>query len=809
MNIHRFNPLLYVSRYFVFALAMALGPINLLSPAPVAAQPAGLAATCSAATGRGTSFVGQDLTNHNFSADPPDSLIGADFSNAKLSGAIFAGQNLSLAKFAGANLGPGQAPVNFTSSTLTGTCFIGAILDQTDFSFAVITCADFSATSLIQATFGPVQNIVAGPGCRTKFDGATLDVHLISNDFNGKSNWGKSDFTAANFQNLAPATFDLRGADITGAILAQTNFAGIDMTAANLTDVDFTQAILTKAVLDQTAIDGAHFYNAQAGSASFICVQAFGNSGGKTLPDGTSCPQAPTSTDPATAADFTFASLKSAIFTGATLDHAILVSANLTGATLSNTSLVQATLQSQSGQTGPAIVQFATFSNVNFSNAQLAGVDFSGGNLTGAIFDNTTLFGSVFANATMAGASFQHSTLQSVNFSFAILQSANFNNINIQAPPQQGFGANFSCSQLGGADFSNATIAATNFANAVMPAAAACCPAKSQGGKPWCGVVDATQQTYGPVTFPLLNVTATCPNGATAQCTGSQWQLSPNWQTTGCSRSGTPQTMWSQPNCNGQPTDIVVFKDQNLKDCILATLPGQTEVLLSTAQQIAQVNCPGRGITDLTGLETFISLTKLDLSFNGLPIFTLSFTADNKPAPSNLQSLSLDSNQLTTLDATAHPNLISLTASNNRLASISLNANTYLVVLDASHNQLTSFNLPIQSTLSYVDLSYNVLTDVLNQSMSNLDALTALSYLDLSHNDLPTIGSITSLAYNRSKNTGGNLQSLFLACNAKFACGDLGVYNGTQYPAAASSMCSAYNTSTAQWTPLVNPTCTP
>ena len=420
---------------------------------------------------------------------------------------------------------------------------------------------------------------------------------MISNDPDGKSNWRKSDFTAANFQNLSPATFNLAGKDITGAILAQTNFTGIDMTGANLTDVDFSRATLTKAVLNNTAINGAKFYDAQAQSILLVCAQGYANTGGKTKPDGKPCPAVPTSADPNTAADFTLAALKNADFTAATMDHAILVSANLTGTTFDNASLVQATLQSDTGHTGPAIVQFASFQGVNFSNAQLSSVDFSGGNLTGAVFDATTLFGTYFTNATMAGASFQSSTLQSVNFSGARLQSTKFRDAKIQAPGVgPGFGANFSCGQLGGTDFTNATIAATNFSNAVMPSEHDCCPA-SKSGDPWCGIVDATQKPYGPVTFPVLNAIATCPNGATAECTGSQWQLSPNWQTTSCNVSGIPQQMWSPPNCGGPPGQIVVFKDPNLKSCILATLPGhQTDVLLATAQQISQVNCSGRGI---------------------------------------------------------------------------------------------------------------------------------------------------------------------------------------------------------------------
>jgi uncharacterized protein YjbI with pentapeptide repeats len=758
--------------------------------------------TCGTGTGGGTSFVGQTLTNTNFRAYPAKSLVGADFTNAQLSGAKFDGQDLTNAKFQRANLGPTDGPVTFTNTTLTNTCFVGAILDQTDFSFANITCADFSSTSLIQATFGPLQNILPGNSCRTRFNSATLAVTMINT-----SNWGNSNFTAANFVNLSPATFNLIGADITGAILAQVTFTGIDMTGANLTNVDFTSAILNNAKFLGATINGANFTSAKAAAATFTCVQGYGNSGGQRKPDGSTCPTAPTSISPTTGVNFSLAALKGADFTAATLDHAVMVQANLTGGTFGNASLVQASLQSQSSQTGPAVVQFTTFSGANFTNAQLAGVDFSGATLTGTKFDNTTLSGTSFANAVMPGASFQSSTLQSVNFSAAILQSAKFNGVKIQAPPVgAGFGATFACGQLGGADFTNASIAATNFGNAVMPAAAACCPAKG-GSAAWCGYVNATGQTYGPVIFPPLTVPVTCPDGTNGLCNGTNWTLAPNWQTSSCNAGGVQQQMWSAPNCSGTPAPVVTFKDANLKACILATLPGQTEVLLATAQQITEVVCPGQKISDLTGLENFISLTKLDLESNALAGFTLSFQSGGKQVPSNLQTLHLGNNQLTSLNLNTHANLVGLTAPNNQLTSILLNANTYLVVLDASHNQITSFDLATQTSLSYADLSDNLLTTVLDQYTTSLGQLTALSYLDLSHNVLKTIGSVTAIAANATN--GLNLRSLFLTCNPKLQCGDLGVYNGTQFPAASTSQCSAYNTLSQTWTPLTNPTCPP
>ena len=156
--------------------------------------------------------------------------------------------------------------------------------------------------------------------------------------------------------------------------------------------------------------------------------------------------------------------------------------------------------------------------------------------------------------------------------------------------------------------------------------------------------------------------------------------------------------MWRKPDCGSAPSEVVQFGDQNLKDCILSSLPDRPpDVTISTAAQIRYVTCPGRGIKDLTGLEKFTSLVTLDLSSNQLEQFKLKL--------GQLQTLKLGNNKLALLDLTGTPNLIRLEASNNQLTNVAVSANTYFVVLDLSHNQLSKFDLAIQNNLSYADLS--------------------------------------------------------------------------------------------------------
>src|ERR1700691_529943 len=761
-------------------------------------------AKCPSATGK--DFRGQDLTDHNFRTDPPGSLRSANFAGAKLSGAAFDQQDLTGASFEGANLGPSKkGSVGFTKTILDHTCFMGANLDKTDFTHADIKCADFSQTSLMYAKFGPTQEIHASASCRTKFVGATLDVRLIGNDFSGKSNWSKSDFTDANFQNSGPP-FSLAGKDVTGAILAGTIWIGIDMTGANLTDVDFSRANITQANLSGTAANGAKFYNTKASEAKFVCAQFYGTGGGQQKkPDGSTCPKPPATTNPMQAADFRLATLFNADFTSAILDHARLSGANLNRASLPNASLAQATLQStQNPAIDVANVQFADFTSVNFTSANLTSVDFSGGLLTSAVFDGkgTKLAGAKFANATLPNASFREGVLQAVSFSGAILQLAHFDGAEMSVLPDQ-FAVNFQCAQLGGASFKDAKISAGNFSAAVMPVAPDCCEGKSG---PYCGNIDATQGTYGAVTLPLLDSPVVCPNGDVAKCQSAQWQLSPNWQTTRCSRDGVMRTMWAKPNCSGQPGDYVKFTDPNLKACILKRLPGQTEVAKATAAHIQQVVCPSLGIAGIGGLEWFTGMDKLDLSGNRLTQFTLRF---DQASQSQLVNLDVSNNELTTLDLRGHPKLLILNAANNRLSSVSLHANTSLLVLNVSRNEIESFDLAIQDQLTYADLSHNKLGSVLDDHNNDLNRLTSLGYLNLSHNAIPTIGSAAPLAWNRETQSGGKLQSLSLACNAQFDCETLKLYDGSKYPAAATAKCSRYDAGEKKWNPIRTPDCPP
>jgi uncharacterized protein YjbI with pentapeptide repeats len=770
----------------VLGLAAGPGPARAASPETRARLAAAGDPACPAATG--PDYSNQDLTNHNFASAPPGSLKGANFNGATLKGAIFSNQDLTGATFQGADLGPStKGSVDFTGTTLTNACFIGAVMNATDFTFANFNCTDFSATSLMQAQFGPAQNIAHNTSCRTRFVGSTIDVHAITTN-----HWGFVDFTNAQFQNLGPSTFSLAGKDITGAMLGGTNFDNIDFHGANLTQVDFSKTSLSRANLAGTALNGATLVNAQLPYATLDCAQFYASSAQAPscgTPVGPACAAVPVSTAPTAAADLTQVNLQGASLLNTVFDSAAFPGANLSGVTAIQATFRNASLEA-SGVLNVAGVQGANLTQANFQNAHVNFVQFNNTTLTGACFDQrTTLNGTVFSGSIMPGATFDSAVLEGVSFNATILESAVFTNATMKTTPGGGSAVNFSCAQLGGSNFLNANVMAANFQAAVMPPASACCPQKSGA---WCGTVDITQLAYGGVNYPTLQNPVTCPNGDVANCSATQWTI-PNWQTNLCSVNHTTQTVWSKPDCGGTPGDQVKFNDPNLKACILATLPGKpSSISVTTAATLLEIACPGLGISDLTGLQAFTGLVSLDLSGNQIAQF-------KQPLP-QLNKLNLASNQLTALDITAQAaNLINLDVSHNQLQSIVGLANLNPVVLDLSYNQFASFDLAVFDSLVFADLSHNQLTNVLDSFNKNLSRMTSLGYLDLSYNSIPTIGDASAIAAT------GPLASLFLECNPTFDCPSLNL-TGTS-TALQKSQCALFNSQSGQWIVQPHPVC--
>lgn len=114
---------------------------------------------------------------------------------------------------------------------------------------------------------------------------------------------------------------------------------------------------------------------------------------------------------------------------------------------------------------------------------------------------------------------------------------------------------------------------------------------------------------------------------------------------------------------------------------------GDTEIQVSEAAAFTgMIKCDNLFITDLTGIEAFVSLKNLDCQYNNL-------THLNVSANTALTYLACGENQLTTLNVSANPNLIQLYCAYNKLTTLDLDSNISLAAINCQDNLLNSLNL--------------------------------------------------------------------------------------------------------------------
>jgi gliding motility-associated-like protein len=203
--------------------------------------------------------------------------------------------------------------------------------------------------------------------------------------------------------------------------------------------------------------------------------------------------------------------------------------------------------------------------------------------------------------------------------------------------------------------------------------------------------------------------------------------------------------------------------EQALIDIGLDTAPLDNFVPTANISGIINLDVAGKNILDLTGIEDFLLLEKLDCSNNQL-------TQLNITQNINLDEIYCNNNQLTSLVVSPFTSLVRLWCFSNQLQNLDVTQNTRLASLRCEDNNLSSLN-----TSTLVDL--NVLTceqnQITNLDTSNNTALrrfhcgnNLLSELNLSNNSNLTYlsciqGQLTTL--NLSQN--GGIQVLLCSNN--------------------------------------------
>jgi hypothetical protein len=178
---------------------------------------------------------------------------------------------------------------------------------------------------------------------------------------------------------------------------------------------------------------------------------------------------------------------------------------------------------------------------------------------------------------------------------------------------------------------------------------------------------------------------------------------------------------------NFEEEGAVTITDPNLEAAIREEIDIPEDTIYpSDLKDIEKLEAYGQGITDLTGLEHCIGLTRLYLYDNQI---------SNISAVANLTSLR------------------ELYLSGNQISNISPLANlTSLGELYLAANQISNISaLASLTSLTYLSLSGNQISNI-----SALASLTSLIYLSLSGNQISNISALASLTSLMDLSLGGN-----------------------------------------------------
>lgn len=204
------------------------------------------------------------------------------------------------------------------------------------------------------------------------------------------------------------------------------------------------------------------------------------------------------------------------------------------------------------------------------------------------------------------------------------------------------------------------------------------------------------------------------------------------------------------------------FKSYLLQDALINT-NGDGEIQVAEASAYNwRVNCNGKWITDLTGIEAFTNLTILHCYNNPLTSLDLSQNV-------NLIELACSNNQLTTLNLSQNVNLVELVCADNQLTSLDVSFHVMLEKLVCSNNQLTTLDLSQNVSLKslYLDDNYLVNLDLSQNTVLMIlyTQRNQLTSLDLQQNiSLVKAYCSFNLLASLDLHTSQNTSLIYLSC---------------------------------------------
>lgn len=170
-------------------------------------------------------------------------------------------------------------------------------------------------------------------------------------------------------------------------------------------------------------------------------------------------------------------------------------------------------------------------------------------------------------------------------------------------------------------------------------------------------------------------------------------------------------------NIKPLPKDAVYIPDAIFKNYLLnneaINTNGDDEIQITEAQSFTgEILVFRMGITDLTGIEAFTSLTLLDCLGNQLT----SLNVSNNTA---LTSLYCNTNKLTALDVSENTALTELLCDVNQLTTLDVSNNTELSLLSCRNNQIKELDISKNVALTWFYCNNNKLIKLNLKNNSN------------------------------------------------------------------------------------------
>lgn len=170
-------------------------------------------------------------------------------------------------------------------------------------------------------------------------------------------------------------------------------------------------------------------------------------------------------------------------------------------------------------------------------------------------------------------------------------------------------------------------------------------------------------------------------------------------------------------------------------------------VITANIETIEDLDISSNNISDLTGIQDFISLITLNCSNNSISNLVLTsnlnltelycsnnlLTSLNISDLKGLKELWCNFNQITSLNVINNPNLIALYCGDNLISSLDITTNSKLGVLSCKNNQLSAIDVSQNKSLNSLIVRGNFLTNL------NVSENTSLAFLDFGINQLSNI----------------------------------------------------------------------